>query len=318
MIEFTMRPLQEAERKYTYRQSEQLTGQCGSIGYLRGDFGKNGEDFYTTWFEQRKSRNTAVFKSSFDNMVNILRNNGGLLQNRKATKAICDTHNTAAGFQDDLNRRQYGFRVDCGEYVYLIRCNPTVTDDYNFCIFAHEKTWLDRNIEQAAKGIRFITSDYKTLFMLQDGDKISVTRDGIAREYICRYIDETHLEVGSELYHICQFAEIMERNGSSYVPLAPFIKTLPPACYASLAPSGELVVIKNGCHGYQPCAENSTNRAENTALMDKLNAKLGVNKAEVAAMLHGSLFGWHTPGADPARYDETGNTKKKLARETER
>ena len=29
---------------------------------------------------------------------------------------------------------------------------------------------------------------------------------------VCRYIDDCHVEIGSELYHICQFAEIMERK----------------------------------------------------------------------------------------------------------
>jgi hypothetical protein len=38
-------------------------------------------------------------------------------------------------------------------------------------------------------------------------------------ERACRYIDDTHVEVGKELYHICQFAEIMEKNGAAYEPL---------------------------------------------------------------------------------------------------
>ena len=31
-------------------------------------------------------------------------------------------------------------------------------------------------------------------------------------------IDEYHTEVGSNLYHICEFAERMEQNGHSYEP----------------------------------------------------------------------------------------------------
>lgn len=33
-------PLKEEERKYAYSQSVQLQGQMGSIGYLRGNFGR--------------------------------------------------------------------------------------------------------------------------------------------------------------------------------------------------------------------------------------------------------------------------------------
>ena len=50
MTDFTLRPLTVPERKYTYAQSSQLQGQTGNIGYLRGDFGSSGDQFYTTWF----------------------------------------------------------------------------------------------------------------------------------------------------------------------------------------------------------------------------------------------------------------------------
>lgn len=47
MTDFTLRPLTVPERKYTYAQSSQLQGQTGNIGYLRGDFGSSGDQFYT-------------------------------------------------------------------------------------------------------------------------------------------------------------------------------------------------------------------------------------------------------------------------------
>ncbi len=34
----------------------------------------------------------------------------------------------------------------------------------------------------------------------------------------CRYIDDYHLEVGSYVYHICEFAEHCERNGHTVEP----------------------------------------------------------------------------------------------------
>ena len=32
------------------------------------------------------------------------------------------------------------------------------------------------------------------------------------------YIDEYHTQVGARVFHICEFAEIMEANGKSYCP----------------------------------------------------------------------------------------------------
>ena len=46
MKELKIRPLTEEERKYTYAQSMQLDGQTGNIGYLRGDFGSSGKQFF--------------------------------------------------------------------------------------------------------------------------------------------------------------------------------------------------------------------------------------------------------------------------------
>ena len=58
MTDFTLRPLTVPERKYTYAQSSQLQGQTGNIGYLRGDFGSSGDQFYTTWFDMDTIRDS--------------------------------------------------------------------------------------------------------------------------------------------------------------------------------------------------------------------------------------------------------------------
>ena len=44
--------------------------------------------------------------------------------------------------------------------------------------------------------------------------------DGKTMERTCRYIDDYHLEVGTNLYHICEFAELCERNGHTVEPAA--------------------------------------------------------------------------------------------------
>lgn len=70
------------------------------------------------------------------------------------------------------------------------------------------------------KYIRFINSDYKTLFFLPDGGRIRITRgDGKQIDHVCHYIDEYHTKVGYNHFHICEFAERMEQGGSTYKPL---------------------------------------------------------------------------------------------------
>lgn len=70
------------------------------------------------------------------------------------------------------------------------------------------------------KYIRFINSNYDTLFFVPDGGKIQVNVfDGSKLQFDCKYIDPYHVEISNNIYHICQFAEFMEKNGNTYEPL---------------------------------------------------------------------------------------------------
>ena len=111
---------------------------------------------------------------------------------------------------------EYGFRVDTDKHAFLLRCNPT-KGDYNFYCYCYVKEWLDGHIQKAEQGIRFIDPHYNEKFRIPDGGKIIIHYAwGEKAEKTCRFIDEYHTEVGSNLYHICEFAERMEQNGHSY------------------------------------------------------------------------------------------------------
>lgn len=83
------------------------------------------------------------------------------------------------------------------------------------------------------------------------------------------------------------------------------LKKLPEKCFATLRATGEVIAITRGEIGYAPI--------RNLVAMDidKVNAGMGCNKAQKEAMIVGSMFGWHVPGADADMYDpETGKPKK--------
>ena len=126
-----------------------------------------------------------------------------------------------------------------------------------------------RDLQQAERGIRFINPNYKELFRIPDGDKIRITyADGEKADRTCRYIDDYHVEIGSgwnSLLHICQFAEMMERNGSTVIPLR---SSLPEQCYSVLPDTGELIIIKKGESGYYRTDIDMGSKAENRALAD--------------------------------------------------
>lgn len=86
----------------------------------------------------------------------------------------------------------------------------------------------------------------------------------------------------------------------------PDFHTLPEHCYAALPSSGQFIEVRRGETGYYPCTYSTGDRAYNQVLANYFNAHEGISKAQAAAMLAGSMFGWNVPAADPSRYDLEG------------
>lgn len=214
-----IRPLTEAEQKYAYEQSMQIRMQTGSIGVMHGGY-KSDKKFYSRFHDLNERWKTGEFEEGLENFLNILRSDkDGFMRNLDTMReyASCHPQNAFPGKEGT----EHGLRADTEKYAYVMRCNPAKEND-NVEIHCYVKEWLDHHIREAEKGIRFINSRYSELFRIADGEKIEVTNSvGEKSEYVCRYIDEYHTEVGNNLYHICQFAEIMERNGSEYTPVEP-------------------------------------------------------------------------------------------------
>ena len=291
------------ERNYTYSQSQQISMQTGCIGHLRADMDSSGEGFFSSWNDFRKDLKTQEFKDEFDTVINELRKNGNILRNRSTLSKYCFSTPESA-FDND---REYGVRVDTEQYAYLMRLNP-YKGEYNLYCYCYRKDWLDSHLEKAEKGIRFITPNYKEIFLIPDGDKVRITTaDGQKLDRTCRYIDEYHVEVGSNLYHICEFAERMEQAGNTVVPIR---SSLPEQCYSSLLDTGMVVILKRGQTGYYKTDIPFKDKESAKALVREYNDKLGVSKAQEAAMQTGSMFGFQVPGADPKGYDENGTPIK--------
>lgn len=308
-IEMTLRPMTAPERLYSYSQSQQLTSQTGCIGHLRAYFDRDGQ-FNTSWDDHGTNSKPELFEREFDDVINALRQDvqfEGILKDRRSLASYCRDY-SESGFG---NNRDYGFRADTKYYSYLLRLNPS-RGEYNIYCYCYVRQWLERHMQRAEKGIRFITPDYREKFRISDGEKVRMTDPSGERwEQTCRYIDETHLEVGGNLYHICELAERIQRNGAEIIPLR---SDLPEKCFSLLESTGEMIIITKGENGYTPTGmfpQNASPKEGVTAV----NAANGVTRAQEAAMVAGSMFGWDTPAADPKNYDENGTPVRPKARE---
>ena len=292
-----LRELTQPEQKYTYRQSHQLDAQTGCIGYLRGDFGPTGKEFYSSWFDNMAYLKTPEFQEELDQVINALREDSqysGILADRSSLSNVC---------RQTFGREESGFRVNTQDYAYLLRLNPN-RGEYNFYIYCYKRDYLDRHIRNAEYGIRFVTPNYRGKFRIADGDSIRMTfPSGETQDRVCRYVDETHLEVGNNLYHICEFAELAQRGGVRLIPLR---QSLPEKCFSALESTGEIITITKGENGYTPTGQYPQEGVSPKEAAAALNDAAGITMAQEAAMVAGSMFGWDVPAADPKNYDAKG------------
>lgn len=81
------------------------------------------------------------------------------------------------------------------------------------------RVWDDPSIPM--DDVRLIDSNYKDLYRIPNGSVIQMDYpDGSSYTARVEHLDEYHFDLGGlyNTFHICQFAEIMERNGVSYYP----------------------------------------------------------------------------------------------------
>ena len=217
-MELVLRGMRPEEQKYSYTQSRQLIGQTGCVGHIRGDMGSDGNGFYPYWEDHSSSLNTPAFRADLEEAVGKLRFDPafyGILRDRNSLAAFCMSHPELV-MEDG---RSCGVRADGKHYSYLLRLNPE-KGEYNFYLYAYKRDRLDQHLTAARRGIRFIDTGYREKFRIPDGGKIElVGKDGSRRTETCRYVDEYHLETGRGIWHICEFAEAMERGTYRIRPL---------------------------------------------------------------------------------------------------
>lgn len=100
---------------------------------------------------------------------------------------------------------------------------------------------------------------------------------------------------------------MMEQNSSTVISLR---SSLPEHCYIYLPTTREIGIVKKGESGYYRSDITLAYDEDGKQFVEELNKKCGITKAQEAAMLAGSMFGWQIPAADPQNYDEQGQLIK--------
>ena len=115
----------------------------GTVGHVRMDFGRSGNEFWHTWWPRGPEElNSPAFKLELQEVVDTLRES--VLKNRFAMERFCYEH---GGKNSGGWTQNYGYIVETEHYRYCLRCNPS-PGDYNCYCAAYDLTVQRQNMAQ--------------------------------------------------------------------------------------------------------------------------------------------------------------------------
>ena len=122
-------PIESGKSSWLYSGNDKQDLERRCIGHLRGDFGRSGKEFWTSWFDHELILKTEEFREEFNEVVNELRD--GLLSDFYTMYKESRT-----GLL--LERDEYGLCSESDHFIYCLRCIPR-KGDYNFYIYCYDK-----------------------------------------------------------------------------------------------------------------------------------------------------------------------------------
>ena len=153
-----------------------------------------GGDFEYTVFDKQTKQKTAEGKISLDDVLDgIDPTHGHLAAARAAAIGEAGLQSGPLGGSD------------------VAQVGLTSLKDFRDSDIRRRSIWEPETLPK--DDIRFINSGYEEQFRIPDGGTIQVEYPDRTFSAKCEYIDDYHTYVGSEVYHICQFAEVLERGG---------------------------------------------------------------------------------------------------------
>ena len=153
-----------------------------------------GGDFEYTVFDRQTRQKTAEGRISLDDVLDgIDPTHGHLAAARAAAIGAAGLQSGPLGGSD------------------VAQVGLTSLKDFRDSDIRRRSIWEPETLPK--DDIRFINSGYDEQFRLPNGGKIEVEYPDRTFSARCEYIDDYHTYVGSEVYHICQFAEVLERGG---------------------------------------------------------------------------------------------------------
>lgn len=139
MGKFNIRPLADGEKKLFFAMTPEEDAAYGCLGHIRMDFGRNGREFWNTWWPRIPNEQfTPEFKAELNAVMDQLREN--VLSGMVGMRRFCADN---GGYMDGGWAPNYGYVIDTPNYRYCLRCIP-MQGDYNAYLTFYDKQTLEQ------------------------------------------------------------------------------------------------------------------------------------------------------------------------------
>ena len=161
-----IRPARSEETGLFYTPHPEEDKRLGTVGHVRMDFGRSGNEFWHTWWPRGPEElNSPAFKLELQEVVDTLRES--VLKNRFAMERFCYEH---GGKISGGWTQNYGYIVETEHYRYCLRCTPS-PGDYQGYLYCYDLR--QQQMAQQAKPVGRVT--------FADGSRMDYTD---AQEYL--------------------------------------------------------------------------------------------------------------------------------------
>ena len=118
--QFHIRPARPEEAGLFYTPHPEEDKRLGTVGHVRMDFGRSGNEFWHTWWPRGPEElNSPAFKAELQEVVDTLRES--VLKNRFAMERFCYEH---GGKISGGWTQNYGYIVETERYRYCLTVRP--------------------------------------------------------------------------------------------------------------------------------------------------------------------------------------------------
>ena len=197
-MDYEFQKTMDGEKDLFYGMEGEAAEQHGFVGYLRGDYGRDGREFHTDWFDSQPDLKTDVFRDEFDGIINYLREASlSPVEGPDVFKFHC-LQNMRRRVMDTEVR----FKIVTDDFSYYFRCQPG-PENYNLYAMAYDNRFLLPTLERPNKAASLYKTgaDYwKTVVEMRGTDTAPAICGGFLKEQLGEELSREEKQFCREMF----------------------------------------------------------------------------------------------------------------------